>query len=104
MSGMHSTTIVSNSVEHFLGRLITNWMGDDGFLRRFNYMKLANTPLGDTVIGRGKVIKKYVDANGDYLVDLDVWMETIRGYVSNAVAVTVSLVSRAKTLSSLSNR
>ena len=102
--GHYSTTLILTVVEHFLGRLITNWMGDDGFMRRFNYIKLANTPLGDTIIGRGKVVKKYIDANDDYLVDLDVWMETERGYIPNVAAVTVSLLSKKKGFNRMSNR
>jgi hypothetical protein len=94
--GHYSTTILAVTVEHFLGRLITNWMGDDGFLRKFNYLKMANTPLGDTIFGRGRVTNKYVSENGDYLVDLDVWMESIRGFIPNAAKAAVSLLSRDK--------
>ena len=92
--GWYSTTIVSTSVERFGGRLITNWMGDDGFLRRFDYFKLANTPLGDTLVGRGRVAAKYVDGAGNHMVELDLWMESIRGFVSNAIGATVCLLSR----------
>jgi acyl dehydratase len=94
--GHYSTTLIAVTVEHFLGRLITNWMGDDGFLRRFDYLKLANTPHGDTFFGRGRVIKKHVSADGEHLVDLDVWMESVRGYIPNVATATVSLLSREK--------
>jgi hypothetical protein len=92
----YSTTILGVTTHHFLGRLITNWMGDDGFLRKFQWRKLHNAPLGDTIFGRGKVIKKYVDDNGDYMVDLDTWMETIRGYIPNVGTATVNLPSKEK--------
>ena len=92
----YSTTILGVTTHHFLGRLITNWMGDDGFLRKFKWRKLHNAPLGDTIFGRGKVTEKYIDDSGDYMADLDTWMETIRGYVANVGTATVSLPSKEK--------
>jgi len=96
--GSYSTTLIAVTVEHFLARLVTNWMGDDGFIRIFSYMKMANTPLGDTIFGRGKVISKYINDKGEHLVDIDVWMETSRGYISNVATVTVSLLSKEMVL------
>jgi hypothetical protein len=96
MLGSYSTTINYPTVEHFFARLLTNWMGDDGFLRRLDCLKFANTPLGDTIFGRGRVTRKYVSDSGEYLVDLDVWEETVRGYIPNAATATVSLLSREK--------
>jgi hypothetical protein len=90
-----------NTLQHLMSRLVTNWMGDDGFLRRVNLLKLNNHPLGDTLFGRGKVKKKYISANGEYLVDLEVWVETIRGYVSDVATATVSLISRENPLRSM---
>ncbi|MFH1485821.1 MAG: MaoC family dehydratase N-terminal domain-containing protein [Chloroflexota bacterium] len=61
----------------WLGHLMTNWIGDDGFLkvlygelRRFNV-------VGDTQWCKGKVTKKYVE-NGEHLVDLEIWAENQR--------------------------
>ena len=99
--GAYSSNIMMNTLQHLMGRLVTNWMGDDGFLRRVNLLKLNNHPLGDTLFGRGKVKKKYISANGEYLVDLEVWVETIRGYVSDVATATVSLISRENPLRSM---
>jgi acyl dehydratase len=56
--------------EAVLGRLITNWMGDDGFLKKTAFDRLENDFLGDTIIGRGRVIKKYVQDSGEHVVDI----------------------------------
>jgi hypothetical protein len=93
MVNSYSTTLLAPPICHFLARLITNWAGDDGFLRRFSWHKLANTPFGDTIFGSGKVTRKYVE-NGEYLIDVDTRMESVRGFISNVGPATVSLLSR----------
>ena len=77
-----------------MARLVTNWMGDDGFIKKFNWRHLKRTPIGDTFVGRGRVIDKRIE-NDEYLVDLDVWLENLcRGNVAEAAKVTVSIYSR----------
>lgn len=80
-------------VEDALCRTITNWMGDDGFLRMFDSHYCANMPVGDTFFCRGKVINKRTE-NGEHLVDVIVWAEDIRGYIADWAAATVSLYSK----------
>jgi len=99
----YSTTINYPTIEHLLARLLTNWMGDDGFLRRLNCLKLANSPLGDTFFARGKVTRKYISPEGQHMVDFDIWDESIRGYLPNVGTATVILPSRETTFSSISN-
>lgn len=49
---------------------LTNWMGDDGFLRK-SYCKIRrHNPEGDMLFIRGKVKRKYVE-NGRYLVEIE---------------------------------
>lgn len=74
-------------------RVLTNWMGDDGFLRHFSWRHMTRTRAGDTIIGGGKVTGKRVE-NGEHLVDLDVWLRNLRGNVSEAAVGTVRLPSR----------
>lgn len=77
----------------WLGHLMTNWMGDDGFLkglyaelRRFNV-------IGDTQWCKGKVTKKYIE-NGEHLVDCEIWAANQRGEVTAPGHATVVLPSR----------
>jgi acyl dehydratase len=76
-----------------MGRLITNWMGDDGFLKRFEWRRLGLLEIGAAAFGRGKVVKKY-KAGGEYLVDLLVWLESIRGHIPCFAFASVSLPSK----------
>lgn len=78
---------------NLLARLVTNWMGDDGFIRRFKFRHMNRTHIGDTNIGQGRVVNKRIE-NGEHLVDLALWLENIRGYVTEPAVATVSLCSR----------
>ena len=77
----------------WLSSLMTNWMGDDGFLwklrgelRRFNIM-------GDTQWFKGKVARKYVD-KGKCCVDIDITGVNQRGELTTPGKSTVILPSR----------
>jgi len=84
--------------------LLTNWMGDGGWLkrsyteyRRFNY-------FGDVVWIKGKVTKKYVDEEGDYCVDIERHAINQRGEDIMPSHATVALPSREKGISPLDSR
>jgi len=74
-------------------RLVTNWMGDDGFIRAFKWRHITRTPVGDAAVGYGKVLGKRIEY-GEYLADLQVWLENMRGNITEIASVTVSLLSR----------
>jgi len=74
----------------WLGNLLTNWMGDDGFLERLSGRLLRFNVVGDTTWCKGKVAKKYVD-NNQHLVDIDCWAENQRGEKTSAGIATVRL-------------
>ena len=73
--------------------LLTNWMGDDGFLWKFNTQIRRFVMLGDTTWVKGKVIKKYCD-EGKYCVDTDIQNVLQTGEVSIIGTATVILPSR----------
>jgi len=86
-------TTFGTQMDAMLGHLITNWMGDDGFLKSFDSQYRIINPRGDANWCKGKVIKKYVQ-NGERLVDLAVWIESIRGWIVAPATATVALPSR----------
>lgn len=52
----------------WLMQLMTNWMGDDGWLKR-SFAKYRNfVYLSDVLWIRGKVARKYIDENGEHCV------------------------------------
>ena len=98
--GWYSHTIVDPFINSFLGRMTSNWMGDDGEFRRYKWRKFANTTIGDSIIGRGRVIRKYIE-DGECRVDIDVCMENIKGFLANMGPTTISLPSKRKFLERL---
>ncbi|MDB5922806.1 MAG: hypothetical protein JWN13_1742 [Betaproteobacteria bacterium] len=78
----------------WVATLVTNWMGDAGFLKRITTELRRFNTMGDTTWCKGKVVKKYKQ-DGYALVDLEVWAENQRGErtVTNAAA-TVMLPSK----------
>ena len=77
-----------------LHRVVEGWMGPEGFVRKMRFRMVAMNMPGDTVVGKGKVTRKY-QQDGDNLVDIDVWLENQRGVTTPAV-FTVSLPVRKK--------
>ncbi|MBI2907233.1 MAG: MaoC family dehydratase N-terminal domain-containing protein [Chloroflexi bacterium] len=77
----------------WLCHLMTNWMGDDGFLRKLGMQARRFNLAGDTCWCKGKVSRKYV-ANGEHLVDCDLIIVNQRGEEISPGHATVSLPSR----------
>lgn len=73
-----------------LVRVITDWMGDDGFLRKLRFEMRRQQRPGDTMVCRAKVIGKY-ENYGEACVDIDVWAENEREGVTTPGTATVAL-------------
>jgi acyl dehydratase len=54
----------------WLTHQLTNWMGDDGFLRRASCKIRRHNPAGDMLFIKGKVTRKYVE-DGRHLVEIE---------------------------------
>ena len=77
----------------WMGHLLTNWMGDDGFVRKM-YVELRRfNVVGDTTWCRGRVTAKREEA-GEKLVDLEIWGENQRAEVTTKGTATIRLPSK----------
>jgi acyl dehydratase len=84
--------------------LITNWMGDDAWLKRSyaEYRKFVY--LSDIVRLQGKVKKKYIDSEGDYCVEIERHAINQRGEDVMPGYAIVALPSKNKKTSPLDKR
>jgi len=81
----------------WLGNLMTNWMGDDGFLKKIRAEVRRFNLVGDVTWCKGTVKKKRMDGK-DCLVDCDIWGENQRGEKTMVGEATVVLPSKGKPL------
>jgi len=77
----------------WLGHLLTNWMGDDGFLKKLYAEIRRFNVVGDTTFCKGKVTKKYIE-NGEHLVDVEIWAENQRKEITAPGWATILLPSK----------
>ncbi len=77
----------------WIGSMLTNWMGDDGFLRSLDVRLILPSVLKDTTWCKGRVTAKSQEGN-ESLVNCEVWCENQRGWVTAKGTAVVSLPSR----------
>jgi acyl dehydratase len=78
----------------FLGQLMTDFAGDEGWLRKLSVQYRGMDQPGSKVICKGRVTKKYVE-DGKHMVDCEIWLENARGEKTTPGNATVILPSRA---------
>jgi hypothetical protein len=76
-------------------RCLTNWIGDDAFIRSYKWRHVFRTLVGDAAFSKGKVTNKRLE-RGEYLVDIFIWHQDIRGFVVDAAVATVALRSKTE--------
>lgn len=59
--------------------LLTNWMGDEGWLKEVSCQYRGFVYLSDVVRFGGRVTRKYIDNDGDHVVQLETWGINQRG-------------------------
>jgi acyl dehydratase len=81
-------------LECSLGHSITNWMGDDAFLKKTDVWMDGCVFHGEVLTIEGVVAGKRVE-DGEHLVDLELTMTTNNGHVFQKATATVRLLSRS---------
>jgi acyl dehydratase len=92
-SGHEDVFVNTGFLQAALVRVITDWMGDAGFLRRLKFEMRRQHRLGDVMICRGRVTARE-EREGQPCVDLDVWAENEREGIATPGEATVILPHR----------
>jgi acyl dehydratase len=82
-------------IEGLICRLLCNWMGDDGFLKRLDCQFRVPAIHGDALWMKGKVTNKSSEG-GEHLVALEVHCENQDGLMLVPGKATVRLLSRTQ--------
>lgn len=77
----------------WIGSMLTNWIGDDGFLKKLNVQVRRHNMLGDLTTCKGKVINKSI-LNNEHQVECEVNCVNQDGYVTAKGTVVVILPSK----------
>ena len=77
----------------WMGHLLTDWIGDDGFLKELYVEIRHHNIMGDTTWCKGKVVEKVVE-NREHRVTLDLWADDQRGRQTTIGKAVVQLPSR----------
>lgn len=77
----------------WMGHLVTNWIGDDGFMKKLSVQVRRHNLMGDTTWCHGKVTGKRREGGGN-IVDCELWAENQRGETTTRGSATVALPSR----------
>lgn len=79
----------------WISQVVTNWMGDDGFLKRLKVELRRPNIIGDTCWCRGKVVSKYIESD-QHMVECELWADNQRGERSASATATVILPARGR--------
>jgi len=93
-SGRNTPTIPGALVETWFAHLLTNWMGDDGFLVSLDSQHRRVARFRDTYRAHGSVTGKRRQ-DGKCLVDLELWTENQEAIRHSIATATVELPSRS---------
>jgi acyl dehydratase len=78
----------------FLGQLMTDFAGEQGWLRKLSVQYRGMDVPGVKVTARGNVTAKRVEGS-EHLVDCEIWLENEKGEKTTPGRATVILPSRA---------
>lgn len=91
----HRSVIVHGALKSaFLAQMLTDWIGETGWITELAVSYRAVDYAGDRLTCRGRVREKSVE-DGRYLVSCDVWIENAAGAVTTPGTAMVSLPSKA---------
>ncbi|MFC1967816.1 MaoC/PaaZ C-terminal domain-containing protein [Chloroflexota bacterium] len=77
----------------FLGQLMTDWIGNEGTLKKMNCNFTAMLSPGADVACKGRVSKKHVEG-GEHLVECELWLENSKGEKTTQGTAVVALPSK----------
>lgn len=80
---------------HFLGQLMTDWIGDEGMLKKLSCSYRGMNFPGEDLICRGKVTRKYVE-DGEHFIECNIWAENPKEEKTVLGSAIVTLPTRGQ--------
>lgn len=76
-----------------LGQLLTNWINDEGTVKKISVQHRGMDFPGEQITCRGRVTEKYVRGD-EHIVECEIWVENARGERTVPGSAVVALPSR----------
>lgn len=90
-SAGHPDIFINTSfIRGCLCRVLTDWIGADGFVKRLGFQMRTPNLLGETISARGRVKQKGSDGH----IEIEVWIESAEKGVTVPGSATVILPAR----------
>ncbi len=77
----------------WLGQFATDWMGDDGTLKKYSCQVRHPSIMGDSNFVKGKVTGKRLE-KGEHLIDCEIWVENQAGLVTAPGSAVIALPTK----------
>ncbi len=91
--GLPGTIVHGRLKNAFLIQVLTDWIGDEGFLKKIAIQHRGMDLPGSPIVCKGTVIRKSTE-NDENLVDCEVWTENSKGEKTAPATATVRLPSK----------
>lgn len=78
----------------YLYQYLNRWIGTKGWVKSISVEMRGMDHPGDKCVAKGQVTKKYI-ADGEHLVECNVWLENQRGITTPNTSAIVRLPSRS---------
>ncbi len=76
--GLPGVLVAAGMLWAYLGEMLTNWIGDSGFVKKISCSFRGMHVPKEAVICKGKIINKYILEN-EHCIECEIWTENIRG-------------------------
>jgi acyl dehydratase len=91
--GLSGVVVPGQLVCAFLGQMVTDWMGEQGTLKKLSCSYKGMNYPGEAITCKGNVLKKLL-ADSEHCVECSIWAENARGEKTVTGSAVVVLPSR----------
>ena len=93
-NGLPSVIVHGALKNSWMGQLMTDWIGEGGWLKKLSVQYRGMDVPGDTITARGRANKKYVERDV-HAVECEIWLENSKGERTTLGSAVVVLPSKA---------
>ena len=92
-TGLPGVIVHGRLKSSFLAQLLTDWIGDEGTVKKISVQHRGMDFPEEQIICRGRVTKKYVQ-DDEHIVECEIWTENPKGEKTAPGSAIVALPSR----------